>query len=618
MATDLERLIIRLEANTTSLDREMKKARGDLDRRLTEMERRTERASKQIGASLSKLGGGVFLRGGSFLAGVAASALGLEGLIATVQKAVPELAKLGDTADRIGITAAELQQLRFAAGQAGGSIESVDSGLTRFAANLADAATGSGQLYKELKANNVAFKDGKGNLLPLIEVFNRYSDVVKNARNPQEALEFAIRGFGRAAGPELAGLLRQGQAGIKALGQGIKDAGGLVDDELIKKAQELDDDLAKLGITLKASIQSGVVASLGFLDELGAKAREVARAANVDMSDNAVATALNEFMGTRKSAGPVPRSTTTMVDPDRALGRRQPATTMVDPDRMLGRRTSILSPSGGGGKSAAEKEADAYERLIESTQRRIADLRIERETLGMTEGAAASYRMERELLASLDDSDIKKTPERVQQIRDLAAAMGEATAATEAAKDAQERLEEEQRRLLDGLEEFKSLAADTAKSLRDAFRDGKIEAQEFSDILDNILTRISDRAFENVLNMLLPTGRGATTPEGAAIGAIASFFGGARAFGGPISAGRPYLVGERGPEVVVPTRAGTVIPNNRINGMGSIDARTTIQVDARGAQMGVGQQIRLELQKFASDRDRTLTARLEEQRRRSP
>ena len=45
-------------------------------------------------------------------------------------------------------------------------------------------------------------------------------------------------------------------------------------------------------------------------------------------------------------------------------------------------------------------------------------------------------------------------------------------------------------------------------------------------------------------------------------------FGGARATGGPVTAGTPYLVGERGPEIVVPGRSGTVIPNNRIGGMG--------------------------------------------------
>ena len=38
----------------------------------------------------------------------------------------------------------------------------------------------------------------------------------------------------------------------------------------------------------------------------------------------------------------------------------------------------------------------------------------------------------------------------------------------------------------------------------------------------------------------------------------------ARAHGGPVTAGTPYLVGERGPEIVVPRHSGTVIPNHEI------------------------------------------------------
>jgi hypothetical protein len=44
-----------------------------------------------------------------------------------------------------------------------------------------------------------------------------------------------------------------------------------------------------------------------------------------------------------------------------------------------------------------------------------------------------------------------------------------------------------------------------------------------------------------------------------------------RANGGPVTAGTPYIVGERGPEIVVPGRSGTVIPNNRIGVGGGIN-----------------------------------------------
>lgn len=51
----------------------------------------------------------------------------------------------------------------------------------------------------------------------------------------------------------------------------------------------------------------------------------------------------------------------------------------------------------------------------------------------------------------------------------------------------------------------------------------------------------------------------------------------ARATGGPLSAGRPTLVGEKGPEIIIPGRAGTVLPNGQ--GMGG----GTYYIDARGA-----------------------------------
>lgn len=60
-----------------------------------------------------------------------------------------------------------------------------------------------------------------------------------------------------------------------------------------------------------------------------------------------------------------------------------------------------------------------------------------------------------------------------------------------------------------------------------------------------------------------------------------------RASGGPVTSGSPYVVGEKGPELMVPNRSGTVIPNNRLGGMGSV----TINVNA-GAYMGSQQDAR--------------------------
>jgi hypothetical protein len=43
----------------------------------------------------------------------------------------------------------------------------------------------------------------------------------------------------------------------------------------------------------------------------------------------------------------------------------------------------------------------------------------------------------------------------------------------------------------------------------------------------------------------------------------------ARASGGPVSAGKPYLVGEEGPELFTPGRSGTIVPNKALSSGGS-------------------------------------------------
>ena len=62
-----------------------------------------------------------------------------------------------------------------------------------------------------------------------------------------------------------------------------------------------------------------------------------------------------------------------------------------------------------------------------------------------------------------------------------------------------------------------------------------------------------------------------------------------RASGGPVSANTPYLVGERGPELMIPRTSGTVVPNNKLGG-GGVVVNQTINVST-----GVQQTVRTEI-----------------------
>ncbi len=53
---------------------------------------------------------------------------------------------------------------------------------------------------------------------------------------------------------------------------------------------------------------------------------------------------------------------------------------------------------------------------------------------------------------------------------------------------------------------------------------------------------------------------------------------GALAIGGPVQAGSPYVVGERGPEMFVPNQSGSIIPNDKISAGSGVVVNQTINV----------------------------------------
>ncbi len=56
-----------------------------------------------------------------------------------------------------------------------------------------------------------------------------------------------------------------------------------------------------------------------------------------------------------------------------------------------------------------------------------------------------------------------------------------------------------------------------------------------------------------------------------------------RALGGSVDSNKPYMVGERGPELFVPGGNGTIIPNNNMRGGNGGGSSFNISVDARGS-----------------------------------
>jgi hypothetical protein len=169
--------------------------------------------------------------------------------------------------------------------------------------------------------------------------------------------------------------------------------------------------------------------------------------------------------------------------------------------------------------------------------------------------------------------------------------------ATDEQRAAIARLLEEQdkaRQVAEGMD----VVRDATRGLFTDLMDGSKSASEaFKDFVSNILDGIAQIVAKNLTEQLL--GSFGSTGGGASGGGLAAlfgkFFGGALAGGGSMYAGKAYLVGERGPELVMPSSAGTVIPADRTAAMlggrgasvtnnfmmpGRYDSRTQAQVAA--------------------------------------
>jgi hypothetical protein len=121
-------------------------------------------------------------------------------------------------------------------------------------------------------------------------------------------------------------------------------------------------------------------------------------------------------------------------------------------------------------------------------------------------------------------------------------------------------------------------------SLMRAIRNGKIGFEDLRQTVLAVMAEIAAAAVRNGIDALL--GRESGGGSGGANGLLSlatSLFSGApgRATGGPVSPGRAYMVGERGPELFVPTGAGRV----EASGGGSArDVRVSISVNARSGE----------------------------------
>jgi hypothetical protein len=476
---------------------------------------------------------------------------------------------VNDFAEGSGLAIEEVLALQGAMVQSGKEADNAAQMWDRFSVTLGAAADGQKEqadLFKEL---GVSIADAGGLLRPEIDIFRDLTLVLSGMSAGAERARLQVQLFGK----------QFGNLDISKI------------DQLSRNTDKFSGE-AKKGVLAIGEIGDAIdqmteKAKIGFLTLMG-KARDAY-------------TGIKKFLGFGEEEPAVPA----------------PVVGVTQGGRQSGTRVKAVKDSG------AESAAKALKTYLEGLDAQIlklkegeeAALRFEAAKQGGPAGLAKMeeiIRLRREEaeqqeemqrltkeanqeLAAMDDlrkmrqeqivkdyeREVEIEKERMQVMLDLdqqaqIMANKQWEDMQEKKKDGQEQLE----MLEDIRDGFKSIGT----TIVEAFMSGKSAAQAFKSALSSLLQKLASRSLDKFLDTIFKsniTGAPSLFENFMSnVPVLGSIFG-KRAGGGPVNSGAPYLVGERGPELFVPSMAGQVVPSYAMSGTSTVNNYNIQAIDVK-------------------------------------
>lgn len=146
-----------------------------------------------------------------------------------------------------------------------------------------------------------------------------------------------------------------------------------------------------------------------------------------------------------------------------------------------------------------------------------------------------------------------------------------------------QKLTKEQEAAKTAAQQLKDVYTDIGMSIKsgivDAIQGAVDGTKTLGEVASGVLKNIANKVLDVAINFALFGAMSGTGTGGGLLGGLFK----PRANGGPVTGGSTYLVGERGPELFVPGRSGTIVPNDKLGSGGSTSV--VVNVDASGSKV---------------------------------
>ena len=479
-----------------------------------------------------------------------AAAFSVAGIVSFMKSTIDLADRLNDVAMQTGFTVEQLSALGNAAKLNGSNTETLTTGLIKLNRAISEAGSGSQEQLKAFQALGITQEELR-NKAP-IDIFYQVADAFSSANDGAVKTDISMKLLGRS-GAELIPVLNQGSTELKKFGASFTA-------EDAQKASEFNDNIDKIVINLQkmaATIFGPILKGLNSFFASLEKGKQV-----VADTENAIGTfdmfmpdfdgqaqqatnSYNKFLssvqeGTKKASEAVKKNLSMNDDEEKRIT-----------ERLTARNEELIAVF-----KMARQPINDYQDAIQQLNSLKAENLITLEqyynALEKIEDAYSSTLPKIEL----NDTSLKKYISTISSVADA--------------------LDNMAVRSLVNLEDALVGVMMGTMSVKDAFK-----SMAASIVQDLIRIQIQQ-------SITKPLGE-AISGAGGFSAIFSSIFGGGKALGGTVNAGEAYMVGEKGAEMFVPGKTGTIIPNNQLGGSGAV-VNQTINIST-----GVSQTVRAEV-----------------------
>jgi len=454
--------------------------------------------------------------------------------VGLVKGAIDSADSFGKLSDQTGIAANTLQAYTNAGKLAGVGQETIDKGLRRLAQSMREADQGVATYSDSYKALGISVRDSDGNLKSsetvLGEIADRFADLPDGATKAAISMEI----FGRS-GASLINLLNGGSAALSEFNYAVSD-------EFAQNAEFFNDQIAVLGIRFDGFRKQLADALLPTLNNLIGVFSDL-------FSSQQDFTMLFDAIGL--SIKTVSAAIFTTIAGFKFLGR-----VVTDILKIINeaRKGNFQGALGIGKKGLADTKEQFKE-----------DMKVFNDIFRGTENAPATYFKE-------GTSSVQEFSEAITK-----SFGGQMQAKLKSFNDSIKTIQES----------MADVVVKGIKGMEDALVDfvmtGKLNFKNLANsiIADMARIAIQQSITKPLLNFAAGIFSGMAGSGGKDV--FEGFNRGAPKFanGGRPPVGRASIVGERGAELFVPDRAGTIIPNHKLGGTTNV----VVNVDASGTSV---------------------------------